>query len=59
MGKPSYHSPTQSGWWAGPLLFGGQTGGYADGQTVHATWAYRHATTTWVYRYKKAVTGPP
>jgi N-acetylneuraminic acid mutarotase len=32
------------------LLFGGQTGGYADGKTLNETWAYRSQTNTWEKR---------
>jgi hypothetical protein len=38
------------------LLFGGQTGGYADGKTLNETWAYHSDTNTWE---KRSPANPP
>ena len=40
------------------LLFGGQTGGYSNGQTTNETWAYHYDSNTWEKR-KPRIAPPP
>src|SRR5262249_50925527 len=39
------------------LLFGGQTGGYADGKTINETWSYDYTRNAWSKR--SPTTAPP